>query len=349
MSLVHLMAVPAELLARVASGGAVVSGALVKDAATQQILAHLQPTGGLGQWLLQTALAGPSAPFESLGLLTQSVQSVQLMRLQQMLETVQLIGSVGAAASVLNLGVSVGGFVLVMQRLGALQERLEGLAQQVGQVQQLQQASVFGPLRRALQQLDDAFLLSTDEERLRYWREVEKTLGDGAAMLDQCLALRGVRPVDVLDASARRGVARLMLQADVQELLGWRLTLAQAHVEVLLCLQQPRLAHAVAARLGVWAAALPHRADELAKAVLDGRLVAPSRMQQVVAQARAASRWWRQGIDSARDRGLVVERLCRLGVDTQAHVRALRQATEPALKVLALTDDTDALRTIGLA
>jgi len=78
--MIHLMVVPAQLIADVASGAAYVAGALVKDGATHQVLAHLQPTRRLSEGLFSAMAKGPLAPVE---LLMEAGQSVQLMNIEK--------------------------------------------------------------------------------------------------------------------------------------------------------------------------------------------------------------------------------------------------------------------------
>ena len=109
----HLMQVPDWLLAAVQSKSAFVDGAVVKDAATSQILAHLQPTQQLSNLVFEHGSSLVSQPLSAVSGL---VGNVQLLELKHMVEQVQLVASIGAAASVRCLGVSVGGLGTVDQR-----------------------------------------------------------------------------------------------------------------------------------------------------------------------------------------------------------------------------------------
>src|SRR5512136_1461224 len=104
--MLYLIKVPLEFVAHVASGSAYVEGSVVKDVLSHQVLSHLQPAR-----LLTEALSG--GPLAVPTLISSLAENVQLMQVKSMLDTLQTVASIGAAASVLNLGVSVGGFALV--------------------------------------------------------------------------------------------------------------------------------------------------------------------------------------------------------------------------------------------
>ena len=106
-----LMSVPAALQAAVEGGSAQVLGAIIKSVETGQILGHLQPTAALSRLAMS---ANPATLATQLGV--EGLQSYQLLRVERLLDSLKVVSTVGAAASVLNLGVCLGGFVV----LGAL-------------------------------------------------------------------------------------------------------------------------------------------------------------------------------------------------------------------------------------
>jgi hypothetical protein len=90
----------------------------VYDRATGRFVAALVPSDGI-QRALSTLSLNPSEAA------LQLAASPSLSKLLPMLETMQLVNTVGALASVANLGVSCVGFALVLQRLGRIEGKLD--------------------------------------------------------------------------------------------------------------------------------------------------------------------------------------------------------------------------------
>lgn len=95
-------------------------GALIKQKATGQIVAHVQETGG---WGLLRHLPIPGG--NPLQLITDGIQMAQLAKIQQTLNTVQTLATIGAVASVASLGVSVAGFAVVLSKLKRMDSKLD--------------------------------------------------------------------------------------------------------------------------------------------------------------------------------------------------------------------------------
>ena len=166
--MIKLMQVQGWLIGKVAVGGAYVDGTMVKDALPHQILVHLQPTASLTKWIV-----GQVGGLNAVGLASSVVQNVQLMKLQRMVETLRTVASIGAAASALNLGVSVGGFALVLSSLRRVESQLADQGATIQAVAKDQQAEFLGSERSALGRAEEAFQLSSPAERRRYWREAD--------------------------------------------------------------------------------------------------------------------------------------------------------------------------------
>lgn len=332
--MIHLMQVPAELMARVASGDAVVTGALVRDAASQQILAHLQPTGSLGQHLVQGALGGVTAPLSLVGDL---LQSVQLLRIERMLETVQLLSGVAAAASVLNLGVTVGGFMMVARRLDGLQDRLGDLSRQIQQVSAFQRADWVGRIQQHLCRMDEAVLMASERQRLRYWEQAETCFDENLGVVSELLGPPG------------DDLSRALMQPAGQQILGLKLLLEQAHTEALLCLGEPGRAAARSASLSEWLDSLPTRPADLVRPILGGRMIAPAKMQEVMQQSSKLVRWLDLARQTVSDRATVTAHLHDTRTDTEAYMMMLRQDRQLAVLALPMSRDAGLLARVGLS
>jgi hypothetical protein len=131
-----LYSIPQSVLHLVSSGQASVFGAIIKDTATGQIIAHMQPSGALGQLLGGlTGLAAPSfSPLSAVAL----VQNEQIKRgiadLQNGMLLVQNLQYGTLALSGLGLGISVAGFAATLAKLKAIEGRLSVLMEAVTQI-----------------------------------------------------------------------------------------------------------------------------------------------------------------------------------------------------------------------
>jgi hypothetical protein len=332
---IHLMQVPDWLQAAVEGGSAIVDGAVVKDMLSGQILAHLQPTQPLLNLVFQEGLGMVSSP---LSLVSDLVGNAQLLQLQRMVEQLQLVAGIGAAASVLNLGVSVGGFAMVLNSLKRLDDKVDGLARAVASVLDNQQAEFVGECQAALRRADEAFTIPDTHVRHRYWNEAESTLAIQAEkcierLAQQQLHLEGVAAQSMSSDDRLQALAR----AEVVDALRIACVLNTARAEALICLGRTGQAGQVLRRTAQWLAPLPCDAKALAQVQLSGAVVPPSQLKQVVAQAKRTSALIQLGQKASNDRALLCQSLHEQQVDTEASMLSLRSAGRPETLVWAHT------------
>jgi hypothetical protein len=337
----HLMQVPASLLAAVQSGSALVDGAVVKDVVSGRILAHLQPTQALTNLVLEHGLGAVSQPWS---LVSSLVGNAQLLQLKQLVETVQLVASIGAAASVVNLGISVGGFAMVLRSLKRVERKVDSVSTTLTAMSGLHHAEFMGRCTRALRQADEAFLLSREAERLRYWREADSELGALIEMghgiiAKQGLALEGVQSQGLADAER----LQLLAQPRVLDSLRWLMAFSAARTEVLLCLGEPGAAARVAARSVDWLRLLPDSAKVIAQAAMADEPRPPSLVRTAVTMAKATSVLVKEGLAVASSRVSLYQMLDDGGTDTATPMRLLHGATEPMLLAWMPTDHAQEL------
>ena len=329
--MIHLMTVPAKLLADVAGGAAYVSGALVKDSASHQILAHLQPTGLLSQ-VLSSAASGPLAPVE---LVSSLGQSFQLFKIQQMLDAVRIVASIGAAASVINLGVSVGGFALVLSALKKADAKLDGIQSTVQTLARNADAEFFARITTTLRRSEDGFELSAPDRRHR-WLEVEKELDGLIEEVFNRTALLGLtlEPApgagDATDVEQWRRIA----QPDGLQQLGRLLSLSAARTEALLCLQRPAQAARQSQRAAQWLSSLPTDAKGVTLARVAGRALPTEQLAQLARQSKALTTWVARGSEAMNERAMLCQALHDRDIDTEAYVLQVRQHPVPELLML---------------
>lgn len=326
----HLMHVPKWLLAAVETGAALVDGAVVKDAVTGRILAHLQPTQSLVNLLFEYGLAPVTQP---LSLLSGVAGNFQLLKLTRMVEQLQMVAAIGAAASVLNLGVSVGGFVMVLRSLQRVQSKVDAIGADVEAIRLQQKAEFLGRCSHALRRAEEAFAVKSAAEQTRYWQEAEKDLDELTQAALHLLAEQGL-PLEGPSAAAVSADERqrLLARPAVVDTLRWLTTFSSVRTEVLLCLGHAGIAGKVAGASAAWLSLLPSSALGLAQARADGRPLSRSQWQDVVPKAKAVSVMVGRGREVALERAALCQALDAEGVDTARHMLDLRQ--DPMAHVL---------------
>lgn len=334
--MLQLMQVPAWLLSAVEVGSAVVQGALVREVSSGRVLAHLQPTASMLSPLLgpamNTALSGG-------GLLSSLVGNIQLLKVQrdvsqlkEMVKALELVSGIGAAAAVLNLGVSIAGFAMVIQGIKRVNAKVDALGRTMSAMSELHHAQHMGRCLRALEQAQEAYRIQTRSERLRYWREADSTLGElievgGQLMAKQGLAIGGPG-VEKLSESDR-----LALLADpaVADSLRWMMTFSVARSEVLLCLGEPHLAAEVAGKSAEWLRPLPHDPTRLALASVGDQALPPSQIREVAQLSKATGTLVQAGRSAALSREEFARQLGDEGVDTEEAMMNLHRSIDPLL------------------
>lgn len=135
-----LYKIPENLLLAIRSGEASLVGALIKDATSGKVLAHVQPTRAFDpilHALLDGAASTLSQGFNPLGLVT-AIQNEQiksrLTGIQNTLGLVQNLQIATLAVSGLGLGVSVVGFAVMTRRLKGIERHISALGEQLQQV-----------------------------------------------------------------------------------------------------------------------------------------------------------------------------------------------------------------------
>ncbi len=318
-----LVAVPERLIGMVASGMAHVDGVVVKNSTTHVVLAHLQRSKLLSE-TLSGALSGPLAPVE---VLADLAQNVQLLRVEHMLKAVQTAANIGASASLLNVGLSVGGFALVLSSLKRLRLQVEGVEAKLDRMARIADSDFFTGLETALRRAEEAFELS-GADRTSRWLETEKALDHQVPMLAERLGLDS-------SSSAAERVA-FDTWPDPAHLAGIALLveLSNAHVETLLCLGRARHAAARARELVARLEALPVDAAAMTRGRLGGRAVSRDQIGRVVGEAQSLAAWSYALQSCAAERATICKALIEHDVDTLQYSLELR--SHPRAEMLML-------------
>jgi hypothetical protein len=328
------MGVPPSLAEAVAQKLAFVEGALVKDSVTNQILAHLQPTQLLSKGLMQV-LDGVSSP---LNLMSSLGQNYQLWKVRQMLDMLQLVSSIGAAASVLNLGVSVGGFALVLQAIRRVDEKMDRALASLDALHSMHRGDHRADVRSILEAAEDTFKLAPQDRQGR-WLDTEDRARVYVNRSLERLSALGL-PLESgaeIDANRRTALALPLLQqpgSDAAALLAMLMNLTNVRVEALLCRQRPEAAAELVRQQAGWLNRLPTDVDSTSRALLGGEVPPRRQLERSVQQAHALTTWVRQSHAAATQRSELCEALHRRGVDTLTYVQTVRDHPKPALLLL---------------
>ena len=203
--------IPASLLGRYAAGDLVRSGALLREAGTGRIVAHLQETAGL------TRLAG--AGLNPASMIADGVQMYQNEQIKAGLAVVQSLQLANLALTGVGIGVSVAGFAIVCRKLDRIEAGLgeiAGLLKQVARgVEGIQQhliRSELAALRAELRRIDEAWSRTDAEAQWRIASDhlltLEQTFFDHARSLNSAGDEGSLRE-QMVDAFALAGGARI--------------------------------------------------------------------------------------------------------------------------------------------
>ena len=235
-----LMEVPPEYWVKWAAGKVFVDGSVVKDVITKRAVTFLQPAGALTKVLANVA----GGPLGAIDAVSSVAANAQLVQIKSLLETLQTVATVGAAASVLNLGVSIGGFALVLSRLRSMDAKLDGITRQLDAIAKTLDTDFRAKGYSALNRAESAFELSSPAERKRYWQEADRDLDYLIQHSFQRLVGMGLDDPAALAANSRTRfvMAGTISSQDARDALQWLLSCAGARIEILLCLEEPQAA-----------------------------------------------------------------------------------------------------------
>lgn len=129
-----LFEIPAAYEAAVSAGSLLQVGGLLKDAATGQIVAHLQESG-IAHSLLSKALGASMGPVglaaEGLNVASGVYTAVEVTQMKSMIASLQTLQYATLGVSLVGVGITVAGFVYMHKRFNALDVRLDELMKSI--------------------------------------------------------------------------------------------------------------------------------------------------------------------------------------------------------------------------
>lgn len=179
-----LFEIPTTYEAAVKAGSVLRVGALLKNAETGKIVAHLQESS-VAHSLLSTAL-GASGPvglaIESLNGVSGVYTAVEVTKIKAMMASLQALQYATLGVSLVGVGVTVAGFVYMHKRFNALEGRLDELMKSIqsGFARQHEEAlrAHISQIKGLLKSVRQAPTLSRPE--LEYGRVAEAMSGQAA-------------------------------------------------------------------------------------------------------------------------------------------------------------------------
>ncbi len=162
--------IPARLMLRFFAGDIVRNGALLREASTGRIVAHLQEAKGLARM----AARG----FDPLKLASEGVQIYQNEQIKAGLELVRSLGIANLALTGLGIGVSVVGFAVLKTKLDRIETRIDDLAvaiervsRKIDEVRDYLLRQELADLRAELRRIDEAWTEQDSSVQAALWRE----------------------------------------------------------------------------------------------------------------------------------------------------------------------------------
>ncbi len=322
----YLMQVPVTMLTAVSRGSAVVDGAMVKSARTGKILAHLQQSGKLANVFAGGPVGGVSAAVQAASSLA---ANVQLEQIKGMLSTLQVIAGVGAAAAILNLGVSVGGFALVLNRLKKLEKRFDTLDAKLDDLRGFVEETEFAKTKVAIERCEHAHLRGA-ADRARVLQEGEKQLHEATE-----LAFLRLKKLAGQDADGRLKLYDSALDANqIAERVAVPMMYVQVRLEALLLLGSPEEAQRLAEQVNQWLSTLDLRPLEYVKKRRQGIALGPNEINLALSEARGVQEVLQKASQQARDRAALCEAIVERKLDSARFVDEVRNHPEPTVLML---------------
>lgn len=180
--------IPAQYAAQLAAGELLRYGAILKNAGTGQIVAHLQETG-IAQQALSSLVSPILAP---VSLVSNAVNAgsgiytaVQASKIKAMVEALQSLQIATLGLSLAGIGVSVAGFVYTRKRFNDLEGRLDQMANLIkAGFENQSKRELRAQMSRTGGLMERARLARELSDPKREYREIAATMADQSAYFD---------------------------------------------------------------------------------------------------------------------------------------------------------------------
>lgn len=171
--------IPSQFQAAQVAGDIIRSGALLRDASTGRIVAHLQETGALQKAVQAVSLFDPTGATGLIGVAQNAAISHKLNAMQAMMGTMQALQVAALASSVIGIGVTAASTAMILSRLDQVDKSLGGIEASVALLpsrwREMDLRAKITTVRTALERLQEAevrpdveSVVRAVEERLNY-------------------------------------------------------------------------------------------------------------------------------------------------------------------------------------
>lgn len=325
-----LFKTPEAYAGAMAAGDVVRHGAVLKEAATGRIVAHIQETG-LTQQLLGNANLPSFTPWgmasDALQLASSSYANVQIMQLRGLVEGLRILQYANLGMAAAGIGISVVGFVAMHKRLKDIRSDIEKLSLHLDKrfrnLEDIHWNKVFSHVEVCIERASQVAAMTEPKGE---WLRIESELHRESGFLFN--SIRGYLEGDQIDIDWFRQLATFLFLAD-----GIR-------TRCLLEANELKLARSSAMAIGERYRNLfdPISSTNLARRVVkiqdDKTIDVVDRFHQQLDGARWIVSGLREVTDSALSRPLLIDDLIKSVVDGSDYVKALmEEAKEPFVLV----------------
>lgn len=256
-----LTEVPDRFIRSIRNGSSIVDGVSIRSTQSGQYEGFLQQSSCHGRHLMEAQesfiqIDNRLAHIEDIFSVNATEQTARLQGIQKSLETLNLIAGVGTAAALINLGVSIGSFVVLNKKLKNIENKIDKMMFNLGRIEnKIDTTNKFlriineSKLHTALERFEDSFILSNPEEKVRYWRECERDLNSASNFFFRETESFG-NYLDNLISDPSIYKSKFMEGPEydydsIEKILLFPTTAVQARVESLMLLQEPKAGRAL--------------------------------------------------------------------------------------------------------
>lgn len=170
-----LVEIPKKFINAIITGKMRIEGVRLKWVDTNQYAGFLQPTSPFSQRLFSIS---PSSGNPILGLINSGsglIANVQLHDIKNILLQMQTMIGIGTAASIANLGISIGGFALVLNKLKLMHNDLKLISNKITDLKEFVKLERISNIESILEYYENSFLEDKSEtRRIEIWKNTEK-------------------------------------------------------------------------------------------------------------------------------------------------------------------------------
>jgi hypothetical protein len=170
-----LVDVPEKFISAIMTGKMIIEGVRLKWVDTNLYAGFLQPTSPFSQQLFNIS---PSSTNPVLGMVNTAsglIANAQLHDIKNILLQMQTMIGIGTAASIANVGISIGGFALVLNKLRLMHNDLKLISNKIVDLKEFVKLERISNIESILEYYETSFLEDKSEiRRIEIWKDTDK-------------------------------------------------------------------------------------------------------------------------------------------------------------------------------